>query len=83
MGKSAEEEIAELRREFSDNEGQIAVERGACAEYTERAAEYKRLAYEEMKKAEPFKRRIDELQKRNMAIARRLAKLGAQNGNGN
>ncbi len=69
------EQIESLKREKASNDGEIAIEEGACEKYRQKAEEYKRLAYEELKKAEPFKRKIDELQKRNIAIARKLARL--------
>ena len=78
--EDTEEKIAALKRELAENDGLIAIERGACEEFQAKAEEYKRLAYEELRKAEPYKRRIDELQKRNMAIARKLAKLGLYGG---
>ena len=70
--------IEGLKRELADNDGAIAIEKGACEQFESKAEEYKKLAYDELKKAEPYKRRIDELQKRNMAIARRIANLTAE-----
>ena len=70
--------IEGLKRELADNDGAIAIEKGACEQFESKAEEYKKLAYDALKKAEPYKRRIDELQKRNMAIARRIAKLTAE-----
>lgn len=69
------EEIERLRREQQQLNEKLEEQQRGAEVYQAKANEYQCLAYEELKKAEPYKRAIDELRKRNNDIERRIARL--------
>ena len=75
-------QMENLKREQMNNNTRIAQEQRSVDNYERQANEYKRQANEyerraagTLRQAEPYKRRIGDLQKKNLEIDRRLTQL--------